>query len=139
MIIVRTEIENMQAVDELKQLRDKVVGIEMHLSLLQSDLSAVARDIAFLEDLATVLRENKEVLKSDKVIAVAAEYKRVVAELKTVEANLIYYYNLQRQLSGDLVRFTTLKETTIIEFESLRAQLDARKVILLFDLAKRKT
>lgn len=128
----------MQDVNRLKQLRDQIVGIEMNISLIQADLIAVNGDIEFLENHATVLKENITILKSDNIIAVASEYKQVVIELKAVEENLVHYYNIRSQLHSKHAQHMRLKDISIIEFEDLKQQLDNRKVVLLFDPSKRK-
>lgn len=128
----------MQEINRLKQLRDQIVGIEMHLSLIQSDLIAIDGDIKFLEDLALVLTENIEVLKSDKIIAVASEYKRAVAELKTVNQNLKFYIQTKVQLVQTQARHEKIMNESLLEFEELKKHVDNRKIILLFDQTKRK-
>jgi hypothetical protein len=128
----------MQEINRLKQLRDQIIGIEMHLDLVQNDLSAIDRDIEFLQDLALVLNENIEVLKTDGIIAVASEYKKAIEELKTVKTNLEYYFDMKNILTRDSVRHTKMREDSILEFEELKKKMDSRKVILLFDQSKRK-
>lgn len=128
----------MQEINRLKQLKDQIVGIEMHLSLIQSDLISIDGDIKFLEDLALVLKENIEVLKSDKIIAVATEYKRAIAELKTVNINLDFYTRTKFELIQSKARHEKMKSDSLLEFEELRRHIDNRKIILLFDPTKRK-
>ena len=123
----------------LKQLRDHIVGVEMHLTMLQTDLHAIERDIKFLEDLALVLRENIQVLKSDKIIAVASEYRKAVEELATVNKNLGYYTSMYSKLTKDFDKYMKIRDNSIFEYENLKRQVDSRKVILLFDPSKRKT
>ena len=122
----------------LKQLRDHIVGVEMHLNMIQTDLGAIDRDIKFLEDLALVLTENIEVLKSDKIIAVASEYRKVVEELRTVNKNLSYYISMKSKLTREFDRYTRIRDNSMEEFNELTKQIDSRKVILLFDPSKRK-
>ncbi len=127
-----------QDLARLKKLRDQVVGIEMHISLVQHDLFAVDRDIQYLEDLALVLTENVQVLKSAGIIAMITEYKRSVQELKTVLVNLEHYRNLKIQLNRDFDKHVKLRDDTLFEFEIMKKMLDGRKVILLFDPSRRK-
>jgi len=128
----------MQEINRLKQLRDQIIGIEMHLTVVQADLGAIDRDIEFLEDLALVLTENISVLKSDKIIAVASEYKKAVEELKTVDTNLQYYFAMKATLTRDYNRHMQMREDSIVEYEALKEYVDNRRVVLQFDLAKRK-
>lgn len=127
-----------QDLQRLKQLRDHIVGVEMHLTMIQADLGAIDRDIQFLEDLALVLRENIEVLKSDKIIAVASEYKKAVDELKTVNKNLSYYMSMKFKLNKDFDKYSRIRDNSIADFDALKKEIDGRKVILLFDPSKRK-
>ncbi len=127
-----------QDLHRLKQLRDHIVGVEMHLTMIQADLGAIDRDIKFLEDLAIVLKENIEVLKSDKIIAVASEYKKSIEELKTVNKNLSYYFSMRFKLNKDFDKYSKIRDESIADFDALKKELDGRKVILLFDPSKRK-
>lgn len=132
------ETGHMQEINRLKQLKDQIVGIEMHLKLIESDLIAIEGDIAFLEDYASVLKENISVLKSDKIIAMASEYKKAVVELKQAEENLKHYRAMKSQLNANYEKHLSLKEKSLFEYEELKKQIDSRKVLLLFDPSKRK-
>jgi hypothetical protein len=123
---------------KLKHLRDKVIGIEMQLSLTETDLIAVERDLDYLENLFHVLLENVTILKTDGIIAVASEYKKATLELKTVRENLSFYNKLHEKLTRDFDKFKKMYGETFEEFESLRKDIDSRKIILIFDPAKRK-
>lgn len=127
-----------QDLARLKKLRDQVVGIEMHISIVQADLLAIDRDIQYLDDLAVVLTENIQVLKSIGIIAMITEYKRSVQELKTVYENLEHYRNMKIQLNRDFDKHIKMRDSTLFDFEILKRQLDGRKVILLFDPSRRK-
>lgn len=127
-----------QDLERLKKIRDQVIGIEMHISLVQSDLLAIDRDIQYLEDLAVVLNENIYILRSVGIIAVITEYKRSVQELKTVYENLSHYQNMKIKLNRDFDKHSKRRDNALFEFEVLKGQLDGRKVILLFDPSKRK-
>lgn len=127
-----------QDLSQLKKLRDQIIGIEMHISTIQSDLSAVDRDIQYLEDLELVLIENVYILKSTGIIAIITEYKRSVQELATVGKNLEHYRKLKIKFTRDSEKHGKMRDDAIFEFEILKKQLGGRKVILLFDPSKRK-
>ena len=123
---------------KLKKIRDHIVGLEMHLMTLQSDSMAVDRDVEYLTNLALVLKENIEVLKSDHIIAIASEYKKVIEEYKLVMKNLSYYALLSVKLARDYEAFTKKRDDSILEFETLKKNLDSQRKVLLFDPSKRK-
>jgi chromosome segregation ATPase len=123
---------------KLKRLRDKVIGIEMQLSLTDTDLLAVERDIEYLESLLAVLNENVEILKSDGIVAVASEYKKIKEELKVVSDNLYVYTNLHHKLLKEFDRYKILYTETFKEYEDLKKEIEASQVVLDFDKAKRK-
>jgi hypothetical protein len=128
----------MQEINRLKQLRDQILGIEMHISLLHNDLIVIDRDIDFLKDLALVLNENIEVLKTDGIIAIATEYKKAMDELKVVNKNLEYYLDMKDTLTRESVRHIKMKEDSILEYEELKKRIDSQRVVLVFDQSKRK-
>jgi ubiquinone/menaquinone biosynthesis C-methylase UbiE len=123
---------------KLKRLRDKVIGIEMQLSLTDTDLLAVERDIEYLESLLAVLNENVEILKSDGIVAVASEYKKIKEELKVVADNLYVYTNLHQKLLKEFDRYKILHQETFKEYEDLKKEIEASQAVLDFDKAKRK-
>lgn len=123
---------------KLKQLRDHLVGLEMNLSMIERDLQAVEKDIAFLNNLQTVLVENLTILKSDKIIAIASEYKRSDEELKKVRENLSFYSNMKIKLQKDFDKYEKARVKYFEEYTALQQVINRRKVILLFDPSKRK-
>jgi hypothetical protein len=123
---------------KLKQLRDHAIGLEMQLNLIESDLLAVERDIDYLDNLLQTLLENRAILRTDGIIAVASEYSRTIRELKTVQDNLNFYDNLHKKLTREFDKYKKIYNETLVEYEWLKQAIDSRKIILIFDPAKRK-
>ena len=124
---------------KLKHLRDSIIGIEMQLSVIDRDLFAVKKDIAYLTDLEVVLVENIKILKSDKIIAIASEFKRSIEELKKVRENLSFYTGMKHKLEKKLEKFEKMKIIYLEDFSIMKNMLDSSKVILLFDPSRKKT
>jgi hypothetical protein len=122
----------------LKHLRDSIIGIEMQLSMVDRDLFAVNKDIAYLSDLEGVLVENIKILKSDKIIAIASEFKRSIEELKKVRENLAFYSGMKIKLEKKAEKFEKMKIVYLEDFRVMKNLLDSSKVILLFDPSRKK-
>ena len=127
-----------QDLEEIKKLRDYIVGVEMHLSILELDIAAADRDVEFLKDMDSVLIENIEVLKMDKIVAVASEYKKIVRELKDIQENVDYYVNMKIKLTKEFEKYTKIKESSLEEFHAKKDKFEKRTFVLPFDASKRR-
>jgi len=136
---VATETESMNKdLFKLKSLRDKVIGIEMQFTLIETDLSATARDISFFDDLLNGLKENIALLRKDGIVAIASEYKKVNEELKTARKNLSFYKNLHGKLQSELDMYKTMYDETLKEYKNLEKSINNEEIVLKFDPSKRK-
>lgn len=127
-----------QELARLKKLRDEIVGIEMHLSMIQSDLIAVGRDVEFLDNFKTTIEENIKTLKEEAVIVSAPEFKKILVEYNTVVDNLAFYHGLETKLLRDLDKYNKMSKERIAEYELLKKNFEQTQTVLKFDLSKRK-
>lgn len=127
-----------QELNKLKKLRDHIVGLEMKINLIETDLTAVESDLIFLEAMEQNLEENLKILKSNGIIAIASEYKKIKIEMRTVMKNLRFYRDIQEKLRRDLAKFEKQKIECLAEFDTLRADYEGRQVVIPFDASKRK-
>jgi hypothetical protein len=122
----------------LREMRDRVIGLEMAITLTMADLIVVEKDLDYLEGNLLILQENIEVLKSEKIIAVAAEYKKVAAELKTAKKSFAFFKQLRNKLESRLEKQSAERDSALIEYETSQSRYDNRNFVLPFDPLKRK-
>lgn len=127
-----------QELTRLKDLRNKVIDIEVHLGMIESDLLAVEKDLLFLENLYYSLRENIDTLKTEGLIVLASEYKKIIQEFVTVKKNLAFYNNLHSTLLGKFDKYRDLREVAMVEYEEYKKYFDTLTNIIQFDPSKRK-
>jgi hypothetical protein len=122
----------------LKQIRDAVVGIEMQLNLVESDLVEVSSSLDFLRKLESDLVFNIYILRRDGIVAVASEYKKSIEELKTTRHNIVAYTRKKRILNQKFDRYLRLFSDHQQEYSKLLRTLENTKVVLRFDQSKRR-
>lgn len=127
-----------QELTRLKNLRNKVIDIEIQLGMIESDLLAVEKDLLFLENMYYGLKENIETLRSEGIIVVASEYKKIIQEFITVKKNLAFYNNLHSTLLGKFDKYRDLRDVAMVEYEEYRKFFDSLDNLIPFDPSKRK-
>ena len=125
-------------VAKLKQYQDKIIGAELQLTLIESDLITVEGDIEFLESMLAVLMENLAILKTKGIIAIASEYKKTTQEIKTARDNLTFYNKLQKKLLVDFDKYQAIRDTCLQKYDELKKVIDDNETVLIFDQTKRK-
>jgi hypothetical protein len=123
---------------KLKRLRDTLVGLEMELSVLEQDLTAIRTDLNYLYKLQDDLEENIRILKKEKVIAMAEQYKKSIDELEKTKKLIRDRINIEIRTRR---RFQTVErryKTYNKDYKQLYKQVQNHKVVLLFDPSKRK-
>ena len=123
---------------KLKHLKDKIIGAEMQLDLIEFDLLAVERDIEFLENMLYALLENMMILKTNGIIAIASEYKKISQELKSVRDNITFYNKMHLKLLAELDKYKKIKSDSMRKHDILQKTIDNKQTVLPFDLTKRK-
>ncbi len=118
---------------KLKKIRDTVVGLEMQLNLIHSDMDVIMADLLHMYAIEAELTENINILKKDKIVAVVSEYKKSVYELGVVRKNIAQWRNKELLLSRRMEIKERAYKSNIEQFELLKKVLERQKVILLFD------
>ena len=130
--------EMKESLVRVKHLRDTLVGLEMQIGSIQQDLSIIDYNLAHLRRLERELVFNINFLKKEKIIAIAQEYKKSVLELKSVRKSIVKYVNDEIRISAKLERYIKRYSEYEEEFLSAQRQLENEKVVLIFDLSKKK-
>jgi hypothetical protein len=123
---------------ELKILQDRVIRLELELSIISKDIEVLEKDLYYLQIAKKTLSENLRVLKTEKAIAMASQYKKSIEELNYVSNKIVVCSNKLRQKIKLYNKLMLQKETTLSKFEEVTKIIENRRVILLFDQSKRK-
>lgn len=127
-----------QSLLRLKYLRDKVIDIEVHIALIESDLIATEKDLDFLDNLYKDLKENIDTLREDGIIVVASEYKKITQELEKVRKNIFFYNNMYSKLLLSLDEECARRDETLLEYEEFLKYVESIQSVLKFDLSRKK-
>lgn len=123
---------------QVKRLRDHMIGLQMELDLIVNDLTVKATDLEFLEKLEGDLCYNINLLRQEKVIAIASQYKKSLLELESVRKNISFYKNTKRVLEARYEVKKRAYDRASEDYEARRKAIENSKVILLFDQKKRR-
>ena len=123
---------------KLKKIRDFLVGVEMQLNLLYSNLNVVCDDLTHMYTVENELIENIKILKQDYIVAIASEYRRSIRELDYVRKKIAQWRNKQTILERRIARNQRIYKQYSDDFNALKKFVDNRKVVLLFDQNKRR-
>lgn len=124
---------------ELKILQDRVIGLELEISIIAKDIEILEKDIYYLKIAQYTLKENLRVLKSEKVIAMVNQYKKSIEELDYVSSKIMVYSNKLKNKVKQFNKLTLQKSSALIEFDQVSKIIENRRVVLLFDQSKRRT
>jgi hypothetical protein len=113
--------------------KQKIIGMEMKISLKRHELAIKGVRIRELEELLYSLKENREILKSERIVVSLKEFKNSTSQLREVKKELDKFKRegniLRKKLEISLKwRDVELQELGCLE-ESLNGQsvLDFRK------------
>lgn len=117
---------------DLKRVRDNLIGLEMELSNVEIDISAVGSDIDFLHSIQRSLVDNLNFLKKEKIITVASEFKKIKEDLKKVRDNLKNYEHTMNRLLKFKENILQNIEKNQLEFDTLERQIETTSFLLPF-------
>jgi len=89
---------------QVKRLRDHMIGLRMELDLIVNDLSVKTTDLEFLETLEGDLVYNINVLRQEKIIAIASQYKKSLLELESVRKKHSILQKREKNI-GEKIRY----------------------------------
>lgn len=127
-----------QELIKLKNLRNKVIDIEIQLGMIESDLLEAEKDLIFFDSMYWILKENLDTLKIDGVVVIADEYKKIIKEFTAVKKKLKLCNDLHSTLLGKFDKYRDLREIAIIEYETYKKFFESTSSIIQFDPSRRK-
>ena len=122
----------------VKRLKDKLLGIEMELSLLESDLRTITQDLTTLGSLKRELEYNVKFLKKEGVIAIFSEYEKSVIQLAKVKRKIVSLVSLRSKLRRDLDTKAEQHAYYYEEYVKAYEIAEAENVILVMDKYRKK-
>lgn len=127
----------MKEIKEVKELRGKILGMEMELNILARDLDRLKEELAYNIKTQEDLCENINFLRNSNVIVSLSEYKKIKQHKKLVDQRIVHY----KSKIGPLEQVVNRKESNIKEemdvFERIyRTQFKSN--ILEFPYVRRK-
>ena len=102
----------------VKKLKDTLLGLEMGLDILESDLFEIVLNLKNLKQMQVSLEYNIEYLKRDKIIAVASEFKRSVELLKTTNSKISKNNVIKNELINQIEQKMVSKDFYQKKFET---------------------
>lgn len=126
-------------VDKLKELRGKIVGLEMNLAMIERDLVVLNNDVKMLCKLEKDYVANINILKGKNVIASASEYKKITRELSITKKGIAQFKTMKEELEGEYLSTALSHKQSLEEYRELEEEIKGCKVILLFDPSRRKS
>lgn len=133
MVIVNIGIGLMkEALVRFRDLKGMLVGIEMDLKLLKSDLIAFNNDIFLLKELKNELEYNIDFLKKPKIISKITEYKKSVDQLEKVNKKLIKVTRSKKDVMDKILKKHESYEYYHEEYRKVYLDIEKDPVILVF-------
>jgi predicted nucleic acid-binding Zn-ribbon protein len=87
---------------EVKELRGKLLGMEMELSLISKDLERFKMELSFNQNVLVNITENIMFLKKSKAAVSLNEYKKIKQQKSLIEKRIFHYRNKITPLQKDL-------------------------------------
>jgi len=122
----------------IKELRDKILYIEMEIEVTQCDLISVIDDLIYLSALKNDLEYNIQLHKRKNIISVASEYKKSILQLDRVNEKILSLNSLKSKLNYKLDKRLESREYYNEEFDKVYKQIEEEPVILMFKKKKKK-
>lgn len=76
---------------EIKELKGKIIGMEMELSLLSKDLERFKKELIYYQKMLEKINENIKFLKTSKATVSLSEYRKIKQQQKLTEMRIKYY------------------------------------------------
>lgn len=81
----------MKETKEVKELRSKILGMEMELCIVHKDLERFENELLYNKRLLDNIVENINFLKSGNVAVSLTEYKKIKQQKKLIKTRIDYY------------------------------------------------
>lgn len=76
---------------EVKELRGKILGMEMELNLLSRDLERFKMELLYNQKMKKLIEENLEFLRTTKAAVSLLEFKKIKQQESLVNTRVVYY------------------------------------------------
>jgi len=123
---------------KVKNLKNTLLGLEMELDILESDLLEIAIDLKYLYRAEEALLYNINFLKQDGIIAVAMEYKKSVEQLATIKNKISKFIALRSKTTSKMRDKIKSKNFYQKEFNKNYKDLENNQILLVFKGKKGK-
>lgn len=127
----------MKETREVKQLRSKILGMEMELCMISKDLERFKTELTYNQIMLARLDENINFLKTSNVAVSLSEYKKIKQQKKLIETRVKYYRTKVQPLEQMLVRKEIFHKEEMERFEKAY-RLQFQNNILEFPDVRRK-
>ena len=124
--------------NKVKKLKDALLGLEMELDILESDLFELTVDLKHLHKAKEGLMYNIDFLKKDGIVAVASEYKKSVEQLKIISGKILKYQALKSKVMSNMKEKIKSKDFHQKSFEEAYKELENDPILLVFKKRKKE-
>lgn len=127
----------MKETREVKQLRSKILGMEMELCMISKDLERFKNELLYNQIMLARIDENVNFLKTSNAAVSLSEYKKIKQQKNLVETRIKYYTTKVQPLEQMLIRKETFHKEEMERFEKAY-RLQFQNNILEFPNDRRK-
>lgn len=104
---------------EVKELRGKILGMEMELNLISKDLNRFKNELLYNQKMQKIIEENLDFLKTTTAAVSLPEFKKIKQQQSLVENRVKYYKSKVTPLEQVLGKKETFHKEEMERFEEL--------------------
>ena len=127
----------MKETKEVKQLRSKILGMEMEICMISKDLERFKNELTYNKKMFKTIAENINFLKTSKAAVSLNEFRKIKQQKKLVETRIKYYKTKIQPLEQMLLRKEAFHKEEMERFEKAY-RLQFENNILEFPNDRRK-
>ena len=124
---------------QLRELQNKLLGIELDLDLIEQDIEAIDCDINYLYLIEEETNYNIGILKKVGIVAELRAYKQSCQKIIQIKAKAYELRSKRNMLDSKLKQKILAKEYYDLEWENLHRIMEDDRVILVFKKRKDET
>jgi hypothetical protein len=122
---------------EIKELRGKILGMEMQLSILSKDLERFKSELIYNQKVLSKIQENIEFLKTSSAAVSIVEFKKIKQHKHLVETKIEYYTNKIKPLEQVFNKKENVRKQEMERFEQIY-RMQFKNNVLEFPSDRRK-
>jgi hypothetical protein len=126
-----------QTLVRYKEIRDKILALELEIGLLEKDVIKIDADLLRLEAVEKELEYNIDFLKNEAKIVMGTEFRRSVSQIAEIRKNIAKYTSLRSRIVNELQQKIETHDFYFKEYEIAHNRLESEQVILSFDKRKK--